>query len=304
MKALLDAGADVTARLRQVRNLTPLHIAVQMVNPISVELLLDKKADPNALDATGQTPLDYVRNNRNEVAERIATLLREHGARDDIARMDRIMVCRGDYSSTVVYRSTNIWHRATNSGFTLLEALALHYSGPPTGLAFPDLANIRMRRPGSDGRWQKREVDVRSILRADCSGDLPLQWGDVVEIPEIPHPVGENWSGFSAEEVEGFKRCLDREVQLIVEGESASLKLALGPVRTPAGITQFVPPFRLRQAVLGSGRILSTSDLSRVKVRRPSENAEWVIDCSSDAAPARHFWLKNGDIIEVPAKSS
>lgn len=319
MKALLNADADVTARMR-VEQWTPLHIAVQVLNPVAVELLLEKQANPNVFDNAGRTPLDYTKSfGRNEIAQQIAKLLRVHGARDDIAKMDRIMVRRGNYSDVVVYRSTNTWHQATNSGFTMLEVLTLCYSGGPSAagsrLPFPDLSNIRLLRPGSDGRWQDREIDVRSILRGDCTGDLPLQWGDVVEIPEIPHPVGEIWPGFSTEEAEGFKRCLDREVQLIVEGESAGLKLALGTGRTaiqtlgpaPArttGITQFVPPFRLRQAVLGSGRILSTSDLSRVKVRRLGENAEWVIDCS-DAAPAGpDFWLKNGDVIEVPAKCS
>ena len=51
---------------------------------------------------------------------------------------------------------------------------------------------------------------------------------------------------------------------------------------------------------------LSSSDLSRVKVTRndlkTGKKREWILDCS-DSKPAPDFWLRDGDVIEVPDKS-
>ncbi len=56
---LLDAGADVDARNRDLS--TPLHSAAFMGRADIVRLLLERNADPNALDANGFRPLDSSR---------------------------------------------------------------------------------------------------------------------------------------------------------------------------------------------------------------------------------------------------
>jgi hypothetical protein len=59
----------------------------------------------------------------------------------------------------------------------------------------------------------------------------------------------------------------------------------------------------LRPALLGSNLNLSSADLTRVKVTRhnPKTNRtySWVLDCS-DPRTAPHFWLRDGDRIEIP----
>jgi hypothetical protein len=54
-----------------------------------------------------------------------------------------------------------------------------------------------------------------------------------------------------------------------------------------------------------SKRLLSSSDLSRVKVTRhdpaTGKAREWILDCR-DSVPAPAFWLHDGDVIEVPEK--
>jgi hypothetical protein len=64
--------------------------------------------------------------------------------------------------------------------------------------------------------------------------------------------------------------------------------------------------FWLKPALLGSKLVLASSDLSRVKVIRTDSatgrKEERVFDCG-EGRPAPEFWLRNGDIIEVPEKS-
>jgi hypothetical protein len=61
-----------------------------------------------------------------------------------------------------------------------------------------------------------------------------------------------------------------------------------------------------RPALLQSKLVLTSSDLSRVKVTRrdPATGQErhWVVDCS-ETSPAPDFWLRDGDKIEVPEKT-
>ena len=60
----------------------------------------------------------------------------------------------------------------------------------------------------------------------------------------------------------------------------------------------------LRSVLDQSKLIRFSSDLSRVKVTRrdpaTSKTRDWVLDCSGGNAP--DFWLRDGDVIEVPEK--
>jgi cytohesin len=74
VKLLLDNKADVNAR--DGGGKTPLHIAVASGSVEMVQLLLDNKADVNAKDTDGRTPLGAVENYIE-----IIDLLRKHGGK-------------------------------------------------------------------------------------------------------------------------------------------------------------------------------------------------------------------------------
>jgi hypothetical protein len=67
-------------------------------------------------------------------------------------------------------------------------------------------------------------------------------------------------------------------------------------------------PFNLRVVLMKSGKILSSSDLGRVKVTRidpaTKEKREFILDVRNDPKePADQLWIRAGDKIDVPEKS-
>ncbi len=79
VRMLLDHGADVHAVARNAMRVQPLHAAVAARDPVSVFILLEAGADPNAEQQEGWTPLMAAR--RHDDADIVGLLLR-HGARD------------------------------------------------------------------------------------------------------------------------------------------------------------------------------------------------------------------------------
>jgi len=262
-------------------------------------------------------------------------LLRQHGAIGDLPHMDRLEVIRrsANYSSAVLMRGTNNLNR-----FSLLEVIAAHY-GFVTGLnvagntgrnlnpsshtvngalEFPNLEKILIRRAKPDGSgWQgETSVSLEAILlqSADCSKDLWLQWGDQVEIPEADHPLGGVWTGFDPELLKRWSRCLARQVQVIVKGQTNILELNIeAPLKEHYSQRTMPPDFCLKPALLASRFLLASSDLSQVRLKRrdpvTGQNWELVLDCSTPSQPRGNvfpreadIWLRNGDIIEVPEK--
>jgi len=57
VRLLLDHGAEIDVSARNAMKVQPLHAAVGARNRDSVELLLDRRADPNARQQIGYTPL-------------------------------------------------------------------------------------------------------------------------------------------------------------------------------------------------------------------------------------------------------
>ena len=314
---------------------TPLQLAVRDNKRELVELLLASKSDPNERNKDAQTPLDLAKQPRTRgsteesKAAEIASLLRRNGASDDLPRMDCIVLRRplANYSSSVFTKGTNDWNW---NRFSLFELIAVHYgflAGSPAGerragwemqgigrgLPFPDFARLRIRRPTSDLKgWEAKTIDLTTALKStNCAADIPLAWGDVVEIPESDHPLNQSWPGVSRADFATLKECLTRRVELFIKGQTTNITLVpdnrfVQTVNTAEPLIKKTACW-IKPALQDSGLLLTSSDLSRVKVthRDPTtgQTREWVVDCA-EASPAPDFWLRDGDKIEVPALAS
>jgi uncharacterized protein len=77
---LVEHGADVNAFADNDLGVHPLNSAAAARRPEVAAILLEHGADPNAPTRGGFTPLDAARENGDE---KLAALLRSHGARDE-----------------------------------------------------------------------------------------------------------------------------------------------------------------------------------------------------------------------------
>jgi ankyrin repeat protein len=343
-KLLLARGAKVDSRAKD--GATPLHLALSSQHEEVAAFLLENGADPNALDNSGRAPLDIVNSVRQTPALALPSgvprlpgqptpssnlplevLLRQHGATDDLPHMDSIILRRS------VDRIVKIFSRSNDNTnrFSLLELIGVHYgfisaannsiqtpSGYYSGtthvlrdtFAFPDLGKIEIRRPKLDGKgWTSLPAPVQAILESgDCSGDPWLQWGDQVEIPEADHSIDQSWPGFSQSVIASIEKCLSRNIQVTVKGETTTVPLVASlPRGQGRPDVQYRPPsdFFIAPALQRSGLLRTSSDLSRVKITRHNaatlENWERTFDCSGKV-PYPDLWLRDGDKIEVPDK--
>jgi cytohesin len=261
-------------------------------------------------------PTPQVSEDRTAVAE----ALKRHGALENVPRPDRIQVSRAsaNYSAQVFKRDTNDWNH-----FTLLELIAAHYlflntdpagQGSPrltsletswrnSSMEFPDFSRLSIRRLGaSPGTWEDQTVNLAEALATgDCTKDVPLAWGDIVEIPVADHVLNSGWQGWEQVSLETLQKCLGRKVDIVVKGKVTTKNL--GPwINTKPIIGA---SFWFKPVLLSSGLLLASSDLSRIKVTRTDpvkgEKREYILDCS-ESQPAPNFWLRDGDVIEVPDK--
>jgi hypothetical protein len=191
-------------------------------------------------------------------------------------------------------------------------------------LTFPDFSRIIIHRPSASGtNWTELKINLaRALDSGDCAADVPLRFGDVVEIPEADHVLNESWTGLSTNELFTLKNCLKRHLQITVNGQTTNIIVApqvwelrpgsneyplssLGAKMPPAvGLLKF-EPFMLWPVLDNSQLLLASSDLSRVTVKRrdaaTGKTQKWTVDCSNPNSPP-NFWLRDGDVIEVPEK--
>jgi uncharacterized protein len=106
-RVLLDAGADVNA-VQPGSKLTPLIVASGMVHPKVVEMLLDKGANPNAVEYIGYTALAWVVRddhygidyaNKDKIVDIVKVLLK-HGADPNFRMMNQKSKTINDVSLT------------------------------------------------------------------------------------------------------------------------------------------------------------------------------------------------------------
>lgn len=339
---LLAAGANPD--LQNANGDTALHIAVRQIFTNAVEVLLENHANPNIQNDAGNTPLDLARELNTplrpgqgrqfspshpptqESLNFMIAMLTQAGGLANLPKRDRIEVRRGSssYEMDAFFKGTNDWNR-----FSLLETIAAAYGllGDQTAgewqatlnpksqsfnssLRFPDLKNVIIyRRAGNSTKQTAINVDVESILNSgDCSRDVWLQWGDVVEILETDHPVEEQWPGLSDAITDALSKCLARQVTVKIKGEGTTIKLApeYAPARFPGDAmrTLVCASFMVRSVLDNSKLIRVSSDLAHVKVTRhdpqTGKTKEWTVDCNDSKDD--NLWLRDGDVIEVPER--
>ena len=185
---------------------------------------------------------------------------------------------------------------------------------------FPDFAHILIRRPKPDFKgWDERTVDISTALASgDCSADVALELGDQVEVPEADHVLNSGWDGLSMPTLATLKKCLTRQITIVVKGQTNGVTLAPdyttnydAGVFDSRGRSVAVPdvrleaPFMIRPALHDSKLLLASSDLSQIKLIRTDpktgQKRELIVDCRHDK-PAPSVWLLDGDVIEVPDK--
>jgi len=230
------------------------------------------------------------------LAAQIADLLHQHGALDKLPDWDYITVSRpsANFSKAVVFKGTNGWNQ-----FTLLETLLRHYyfsRFDHLDLAFPDLTRVIIVRPNHSSTNETRIVVnlLNSTNGIDGSKDVPLEFGDVVEIPERDHSLGDRPVGLTDSQCDNIANYLKGNVQLVVRDQKTELTLNPRDAAIHSVLNQ----------TEAQKYLLSSSDLARVKVSRhdpkTGKKLEWILDCSGSNAP--DLWLRNGDVIEVPEK--
>jgi hypothetical protein len=120
------------------------------------------------------------------------------------------------------------------------------YLTSPMVVPEPDLARIVIHRSKGDaGEEEQIAVDLRraiSSLTAQTTAeqarqlDVPLQWGDVVEIPQLTEARLTAWTGFDPATVRFLSRALSRTVTVWLNGEKLD-----GP--PGEGFNQLAPVF-------------------------------------------------------------
>lgn len=272
----------------------------------------------------------------------MALLLRQHGALDELPDFTRIRITRQGLN-----QPHEVFGRAAKqtNQFTLLETLMRFYGrqsvfsearktfGPPYEiLPFPDFGRIIIRRPALKPGGKEQEIKV-SLLNGknllDCAKDVPVEFGDVIEIPERVHALNASMenppgqvAGMFAESqqvaarmkqmaAEGLTRehpsmvkaankksetdavaCLRKVVQLVVGGNTTGLTVDSW---TGGFLTEAIAKSEARAA------LRSSSDLARVQVKRKDAKSGKAMVLTVDATDANDsLWLQDGDVIEVP----
>ncbi len=143
----------------------------------------------------------------------------------------------------------------------------------PVILPHPDLSRIRIKRKG-----ETQEVDLAAAIQR-CTddtpseevrrADVPLQPGDVVELPQKPGPLDQAWTGFSKEEERFFRKTLGGVVMIrkqdgIIKPVEISYQQAAWQ-QTPHGLIPLAPAKGVSSARL---RLLTGMEARGLQLKR------------------------------------
>ena len=297
---LLRHQADANKPYENEWGGAPIHVAVGAVDLELVKILLANHAEANVREKHGRTPLQValeVAGNRNaqEIdrakAREIAQLLRDHGASEDILRRPYITLSRKsrDFRNPLVRVDADQFNR-----FTLFEIIAKtftreggQFSGQSTtsDLAFPDFRHLTMDRlTAREGEHQTITVNLEQLLAADEPKDLDLEWGDIIEIPELDHPINQTWPGLSSEQFQILKKSLKRQVRLVVKGQTNGVDLVYTGIHRP-GIP-LAPGFPVGNTrVLPSRRLPAGQPVKKAAKDNPIPPPTELADATKPAVP-------------------
>ncbi len=290
---------------------------------------------------SGTSPLSYQWNfgaseKASPSTNDMAILLRQHGALAE-ADISTLRVMRGEGSpSRVIFKKDATAYNHRYMLFELIERMYdgaipgamiadsnIHFFTQESGLTFPDFSRLMIVHRPANGRTNIVTMDLdKALATGDCSKDVSLEWGDIVKIPELDHKVSDLWTGLSQSVKDTLVKCLAREVEIMVKGQATRFRLRPDysrlsgdsgglPASTArssgdaAGKISELPSFWLNDVVNEANVILSSSDLTRVKVKRvdpgTNKNEEMVFNLGK-GVPENDLWLRDGDVIEIPEK--
>lgn len=351
-KLLIAHQPDLNAT-NSSRN-TPLHNAVWAGQKEIAALLLEQGANPNVRGVNGWTPLDYTKpgssaranNQRTDATwQEIAELLRKHEALDDLPDFTRIRITRQDL--TVPYAVFFKGATMTNQ-FMLLETVMWFYNYNDTQTAqgtttpklpFPDFGRIIIHRPSQQPGGKAQEIKVNLLNgkgELDCANDVPVVYGDVIEIPERIHPLNESPKNPVREMEDYYSKSARLAGQIkeltndsgLTESHPIASKYAQQKAQADAAVAGLGCLRKsVRLVVAGNAIALtvdswkegflnqaltkmearavlrSSSDLTRVKVTRKDAKTGKSIVLTVDTTDQNDaLWLQDGDVIEVPDK--
>lgn len=342
LEILLEAKPN--PNVTNAEGTTALHVAADEGDTNHVRLLLRSGADPNRLDAQDRTPLSIVRMGLREVEwasghgavpagasyrirpshvrqalPRIEAMLVEAGATEDGVRRLGVHARRGSQAVRLARRN------GEEAPPTLADALAISLGFAM--FSWPQLEQVRVLRPVAAGNVVTDQVIVPKAEwwndKDGCEWNLPLQWGDVLEIPEQDHRTGEAWRGLSDGARAALIRCTSRPVTLRLRERTYRLSLKPTTLAEPGSIQVHVrfegsaadaptEPIGVNSCwfsgVMRDGGVSSlfrtSSDLTRVRVTRAAVGRSWTFDATRPAdGRSNELWLLDGDVIEIPEKA-
>lgn len=246
---------------------------------------------------------------RLENYRQIEAMLLAAGGRVDVVRRLGVHARRG--------ASTKQWVRqnADDPPPTLADLLMLAFQDGT--YAWADLEGIRVARLNPDGASERPLTPPAGWWKnaPGCDWSMPLEWGDIVEIPETDRVRNEVWPGLPEPAQETLRRCSTRVVKLKVKDRTLELELRPARLSGEGSVNvrvyvdgSLVPEKRAEISACQLGAVIgkapglrSSSDLTRVRVVRPSTGKTWELNVEKDPRAIR-FWLMHGDEIEVPEK--
>ena len=257
---------------------------------------------------------------RADLKELISILI-AHGAKRDLTDFTQIRMTRDSIASAemVFTRGTNDWNQ-----FQLYDLLAVIYLSVATPVApikssdqralqlmalgsssdyglrgsrgrFPDFGRMRVHRSrNNDGTWEVVPLSRRANDPHLLPQDTPLEWGDVVEIPELAHAVNGVWNGLHAEVIRELAKVENRRVRVNSGGMVTELSLQVDDQHTWRY-------FNLSDILYRNGVILSSSDLTRIRVTRGDGKTVYEVNLENPTSDL-DLWMKDGDVVEIPNK--